>query len=322
MNIFNSKKLYFIVLFIVTCSINLKAQDVDKVLFIKSVPVIMKSQGSYTFKVGYVATGNRDISVELSGGPNKYWAGTTISVNKGQGIKEIQFAPNKSPGFGAGYRLVLSIKPKGGDWRTTIAARVINNLEFVKKDIPFVDDASFSLATPTVVESADVQKFNIDYSVSKPQFIQVSIWDESKWIATSQKITVEPGKGTKKVEVPLAPLKEGDKYKFLLTFGDQEAFDKKTYAQKEISGVKVIKAVKKLTIKEVNEKSIQISLNKASKILTLPGNTTYDFIRIIAMNGQTLIEVAKSNSIDLTGLPQGAYFAITSTDDYYKFVKF
>ncbi|MDV7185955.1 hypothetical protein R3X25_01575 [Lutibacter sp. TH_r2] len=310
------------ILVIVIFSCKMLAQDVDKVMFIKSVPVVMKTQSSFQFKIGYVATEDRDISVEMNGGPEKFWGSRTIKVSKGQGIKDIVLSPPNMPAVGSGYRLILSIKPRGGDWKTTIAARVINNLEFVKNDLRFVDDASFSLATPTVLESASVYNFELDYNVSKEHFVQVSIWSGKGWLATSKKIKVNPGKGSTKVAIPIEPLEEGNKYKFVLTFGTQDDFDNKTYAQKEMSGIIIVKATKKLTIKEINEKSIQISLNKESEILTLPGDPIYDSIRIIAMNGQPLLEVANSNSINISQLPQGAYFAITNTNDYYKFVKF
>lgn len=322
MNQINRLKLILPIILIAIISNSLNAQGIDKVMYVKPVPTVLKAQGEYVFKVGYVATANRDISVELNGGPTKIWAGTTKKVSKGQGIIEIALSPNQIPPVGTGYRLILSIKPRGGDWRTTITGRIINNLEFVKNDLRFVDDASFSLATPTVVESANVYNFDIDYNVSKEHFIQVSIWDNANWIATSKKEKVEPGKGVKKVAIPLEPLKEGTKYKFLLTFGTQEDFDNKTFAQKDISGIHVIKATKKLTLKEINEKSVQVSINKDSEILTLPGDTSYESIKIVAMNGQPLLEVANSNSINISRLPQGAYFAITSTNDYFKFVKF
>ncbi|WP_111708306.1 hypothetical protein [Lutibacter citreus] len=318
----NFLRSFFIIFFVVINSLYTNAQGLDKIMFVKSVPVVMKVQDSYVFKVGYVATANRDISIELGGGPSKYWAGKTIKVNKGQGVKEIVLSPENLPDFGAGYRLTLSIKPAGGDWRTTIAARVINNIEFVKKSVPFVDDASFSLATPTVFESSPVHNFDIEYNVSKEQFVQVSIWNESEWLATSKKVKINAGMGTKKVSISLDPLKEGDKYKFVLTFGTQEAFDNKSYAQKEISGVQITKVLKRLTIREIDEKSIQVSLNKSSDILTLPGKSSFESIRIIALNGKTLLEVNNSNKITIASLPRGAYFAITSDNDYYKFVKF
>ena len=83
----------------------------------------------------------------------------------------------------------------------------------------------------------------------------------------------------------------------------------------------VTKPEKKLTLKEINAKSIQLAINKESENLTLPGATSFEFIKIITMKGSIIMEVKGANSVKISELPQGAYFAITSEEDYYKFVK-
>lgn len=312
--------LFFLIVLLIP--VNLKAQGIDKVLFVKPVPVKLKSQSSYSVMVGYVATEDRLIALELSGGPNKYYANKNVQVKKGQSITEISLNPTEQPPVGKGYRLLLSIREKKGGWKTTKAATIINNLEFVDEDVRFSDNASFSPATPYSLENSNSYDFSIDCSFSTENIIQVSMWNDKNWLGSTKKISVPAGNSSEKINVAIKPPVEGKKYRLLLTFGTPEDFENKTTKSKEMTGVRVKKAAKKLTLKEINEKSIQISVNKESEILTLPGKSVYGFIKIIALNGQILLEKTQTNSIKISELNKGAYFAITNEGDYFKFVKF
>lgn len=315
-------KAYFLTAFLMLVSVHISSQIVEKVLFVKPAPVKMKIEDSYTFTVGYVAMEDRDIGIDLSGGPDKFWSGKTIKVSKGQGVLQVQLNPPTKPTEGDGYRLVLALRERGGNWKTTKVGCVISNIEFVNDNFRFAENASFSPLTPNVIESAESYNFDIDYSFSNEQFIQVSMWNGNNWLVSSQRIKMQPGSGTQPINLVYGNVLEGNTFKLMVSFGSQSDFDNKTVKSKELSGITFKKAEKKLTIKEINEKSIQISLNKESEILTLPGDSSFEFIRIIAMNGQIVLETANTNSIKISALPQGAYFAVTSKGDYYKFVKF
>lgn len=301
---------------------NVLAQDTEKVFFAKTVPTKVESKLSYSFMVGYVVNTDSDIGVDVSGGPNKFWMGTKKKVKKGPGILKIELSPENVPAPGKNYRIILSVRDRNGGWQSTRVATVINNLEFVKEEVRVAESVSFSALTPYKVESSNLYSFDVVYVLSNKNIVQVSIWNDKNWLATSEKIEINPGNGTQSVAVKMAPPKEGTKYKFVLTFGTEEEFNAKRTKSKERSGIHITKPEKQLTIKEINAKSVQIALNKDSEVLTLPGKSSFKFIRVIAMNGQILAEVNETNSIKVSHLTKGAYFAITNTGDYYKFVKF
>lgn len=297
------------------------AQGVEKVMFLKPVPVKIQSKDTYSFTVGYIANQNRDINIELTSKSLKYFANNKIAVKKGQGIIEVDFAPPEAPIKGDDYRIMLSLRESKGGWKTTKAATIINKIEIVEGPIRFSDKVSFSPITPFSMESTDSFSFDVDYSVAKENLVQVSIWNDREWLGTSKRTLIQPGNGTQNVVVKMDAPVEGNKYRFMLTFGTKEEFASKNTKSKERSGIQITKPAKKLTLKEINAKSVQLAINKDSEILTLPGKSSYEFIKIIAMNGQILGEVNNTNSINISKLTQGAYFAITSEEDYYKFVK-
>lgn len=314
-------KSVFVAACLLLVSIKITAQEPEKVFFVKTVPTKIQIKESYAFSVGYVVNEESDITVEVSAGPNKFWAHKAIPVKAGRGILDVKLNPAQLPTEGSGYRILLSVRARKGNWQTTRTAVDINNLEFVSEEVRIPESVSFSPLTPNQLESTNKFKFDIDYSVLKEQMIQVSIWKDKNWLGSSKKIKVAPGKGVESVVVDIDPPVEGNDYKFKLTFGEPSDFENKTTSSKERTGIYITKPAKKLTLKEINAKSIQLAINKDSEVLTLPGKSSYEFIKIIAINGQIIGEVKNTNSVNISALTKGAYFAITSEEDYYKFVK-
>ncbi|MCL7762587.1 hypothetical protein MPF19_04110 [Polaribacter sp. Z014] len=313
----------FILIYILLITVSVNAQDVEKVMFVKSIPVKIQSKKVYSFMVGYIANKDRDINFELTNKEFSYFVNKKINVKKGQGVISVKFSPINHPKAGVGYRLLLSLREKNGDWKTTKAASVINNIEFVTKVVRVSDNVSFSPLTPYSLDNSDTFNFDIDYSIGTENLIQVSIWNGNNWQASSKKVAIQPGSGSQKVEIKTTSLmEEGIDYRFMLTFGTRDEFNSKKTKSKEISGIHIKKPAKKLTIKEINAKSIQLVVNKESENLTLTGKIAYKFIKIIDRNGQVLLEALNTNSIKISSLTKGAYFAITSENNYYKFVKF
>ncbi|WP_341220733.1 hypothetical protein [Polaribacter atrinae] len=282
----------------------------------------MKSKSSYSFFVGYEVEEESDLAMDISGGPNKFWAGKTISVPKGKGVFQFTIPTSKKPSAGKGYRVLVSVREKGGDWKTEKANSIIRNVEITNKDEPIVDDATFSLATPTSLSSRDLFEFNIDYKASKERLLQVALWNGGQWIGASKNKIVQAGEGTVKVTISTGAPAEGNTYRYVLYYGSGAGFPNTNIVSKEISGIQITKAVKTLTLDDLKEKSVTLYLNKTSPELTLPGLSSYEFIRIITLQGQIIKENKNTNTIQITDLPKGGYYAITSLDDYYKFVKF
>jgi len=294
----------------------------DKVVFIKEVPIKMPSTTSYNFYIGYEVSQDSDIAIDFSGGPSKFWAGKTTPVSKGKGLVPIDLPTKDNPPNGTGYKLVVSVRERNGGWQTTKFASIIDNIEIVKKATPILDDASFSPLTPTKFSDIGVYNFDIQYKASQQRNIVVAIYDQGKWVAASKAISVEKGSGTERIQIKTNPLPEGNKYRFILYYGSDEDFPNTYLVSKEMSGILISKPEKVITLSSLRKRSIRLSINKDSDILTIPGDLTYKFIKIIAMNGAIVKESQDSNSVQISDLPKGGYFAITNKDESYQFIKF
>jgi hypothetical protein len=317
------KEVKFFVFTIVLFSSMIGMANHDKILFAKEVPIKLKSENSYTFIIGYDVSNDRDIAVEFSGTTSNFWIGKVEQVNKGQGVIQITLKTENKPTPKSGYRLIASIRQSGGDWKTTIASTVINNLQITNQDEAVMDDANFDPRTETLLSSRDVFDFDINYVASKVQPMSVAIWNETKWIGASEKIEVAKGSGTKKIKVNVVAPTEGKKYRFVLYYGYGSGpnFPNDNLTSKEISGIEITKQVKVLTMSALTEKSIALIINRESPFITLPGDSKFETVKIIGQDGQIVKEMSATNSISIADLPQGPYFIVTSKDDYYKFVK-
>jgi hypothetical protein len=317
------KKIKILVFIIVLFSSMIGMANHDKILFAKEVPLKLKSENTYTFIIGYDVSKDRDISIEFSGTTSNFWIGKVEQISKGQGVIQITLKTENKPVPKSGYRLIASVRESGGDWKTTTASAIINNLQITNENEPALDDANFDPRTETSLSSRDVFDFDINYVASKAQIMTVSIWNENKWVGASEKIEVTKGSGTKKVKVNVLAPMEGKKYRFVLYYGYGSGpnFPDENLTSKEISGIEITKQVKVLTMPELTEKSITLIVNRESPFVTLPGDSKFESIKIIGLDGQIVKEVKDKNSILVSDLAQGPYFIVTSKDDYYKFVK-
>lgn len=293
----------------------------EKIRFSDAQPSTIQIADSYTFNIDYVSHADSDITVEISGGPSKFFIHKKVKITKGQGSKTLIIESDKQPIPGKGYKIVLSLRSPNGNWQTTRAGQVMNNVEFVKQPVNNANHANFSSALPTIFESVKQYDIEVDYNFTKPTYMQVSLWEKNKWLASSKRTNMEAGSGKNTFSIMYDKPLEGSGYKFLLSYGSMEEYKNKTVVSNEITGIHFIEPLKKITIAEIHARSIQISINNASNILTIPGASTFDFINIIDRKGAILSEAKNTNSIDITNLPRGAYYAITSKDDYYLFLK-
>jgi len=317
----NNMKLIKQILLTTLCFVAFVSKAQNKILFVKDVPIKMKSESSYSFFVGYEVEKDSDIAMDISGGPNKFWAGKTVSVDKGKGVFQFSIPTNKKPTPGQGYRIVASVREKGGDWKTEKANSIIRNVEIVKKDTPILDDASFSLLTPTSLTSRDVFEFEINYKASQDRMLQVALWNGGQWIAASKNVTLKPGQGKVNVTLSAGQPTPGNTYRYVLYYGSGEGFPNKNLVSKEISGIQIKKAEKKLTLDDLKEKSITLYPNRNVPNVTLPGKSSFSFIRIITQKGEIVSEVQNTNKISISSLERGNYYVVTSSDDYYSFLK-
>ncbi|WPR70398.1 hypothetical protein SLW70_10635 [Flavobacterium sp. NG2] len=233
------KEMKLIFVFMLTIFLSGKgvAQEVEKVLYVKPVAVKYTKGDSYSFTVGYVVNEDRDVNFELTQGPEKYWLSKKVPVKKGRGILEIKLDVVKPIPVGDGYRLMLALRERNGDWKTTISSVVLYNVEFVDEEFRFADNASFSPLTPNVLQSAEVLDFEIDCQFSKEQYVQVAVWSGNNWISSSPKMKVAPGNSTQEISVPVKTALEGSNHRFVLNFGTEKDFENKKTKSKEITGI-------------------------------------------------------------------------------------
>ncbi|PQJ80655.1 hypothetical protein [Polaribacter porphyrae] len=310
------------IFFLFLCCFSLNNNAQNKVLFVKDVPVKMKSQSTYSFFIGYEVEEDSDLAMDISGGSNKFWAGKTVPVAKGKGVFQFTISTNKTPSPGKGYRVLVSVRERGGDWKTEKASSIIRNVEITSKDKVVTDDATFSLATPTSLTSREKFEFEINYKASEPRLLQVALWNGGQWIGASKNKTIQTGEGTVKVTISTGAPAVGNTYRYVLYYGSGAGFPNTNIVSKELSGIQITKAVKTLTLDDLKEKSVTIAINKNSSELTLPIQSSFEFIRIITTRGQIIKESKNTNTILINDLPKGSYYAITNTDDFYKFSKF
>jgi len=319
---FNTNKITLFSTFLITILTTFSHAQINKILFVKEVPIKMESKTNYSFLVGYEVSKNSDIAIDFSGGPSKFWAGKTVPVKKGKGVFNFKISTNNKPRPGKGYRLVASIRESGGDWKTTKTASLINNITIENKPTPILDDVNFSLLMPTRLSSRPDYEYDISFKVSQERFVMVSIWNDKEWLVNSEPVKIPKGTGTVKVNITTKLFPEGKKYRFVLDLSPSNDFSKNNIITKEVSGIVLTKPENIITLKDLQTKSINLKLNKETNHLNIPGEQDYELIKILALNGEIVKESKNTKSIDVSDLKQGAYYAIVNTNAFYRFIKF
>lgn len=295
--------------------------ETEKVLFIKEVNMKYKKSSEYTFLVGYVANQDRQISLQFSGGPSELKFSKSVFVKKGHSIVKIKLKGSQEATVGKGYRISLSLRERGGDWKTIKTSVTIKNIEVVADKVTNHDNASLPSLISNKINSASFYDFKIDYDFAKENLIQVSIYQGKKGVGSSKKLKVTPGSGSKTVRVAFKEPIKGSGFRFKLSFGTANDFDTKNTKTKEITGIEIVKPIERLSISDLNKKSTLLTLKSNSTVLLLPGDPVYKTISIIATNGKEVKIYKDTNKIDTKTLKMGAYFVITNSGYYFKFMK-
>lgn len=296
-------------------------EDVEKILFIQDVKMIQTAATEYSFKVGYVAKYSRDISLEFSGGDSKFWLNKVVSVKKGRGIIDIKLEGLKKPTASKGYKIVLGLRKRNGDWTTTITSVVLNNIEVVNENVLLTDDASLPTLISNKIAFGSVYKFEVNYNFLQENIVQVSIWNGTKWLSSSLKEAVPAGKGVKSISVALKKIVSGTKFRFMLAFGTTKDFENKTPKTKEITGIEITTEDEKISVDDLNKKSIELTIDQNTQILQLLGDPKYECIKLISTNGIIIDQFFNTNKINTKLMTIGNYFIVTDTGYYFKFTK-
>lgn len=309
-----------LLLVVISGSIDAQVRETDKVFFCGKMAKKYKSPTDYSLAIGYVALNDRDLYFEFSGGPNGLTVNEKIPVKSGSRKFAIKLDPELLPEAGTGYKIVLSLREKGGDEKTTKALIVINDIELVNEDFSLADNASFSSSTPNRFNSDDHIDFNIDYLFKDENQIQVSIWDGLSVIASSDIETIAAGSGIKDLKVMLPNRIEGANFRFVLNFGTANDFKYKKTKSEEILGIKFSRP-EVYSGSELSKKSVEIYVARGANLLELPGDPTYDFIKIIDKSGKVVSEVFNTDKVNITTLKPETYYVVTGSGYFFKFIK-
>ena len=129
------------------------------------------------------------------------------------------------------------------------------------------------------------------------------------------------GKGTKVLRVPLKTAISGTNFKFVLAFGSLQEFDSKQQKTKEITGIEITKEAEKISVEDLDKKSIELTINENTNVLTLLGDPKYESVKIISTKGAIIDQYFNTNKFNTKSLPKGSYFVVTDTGYYFKFNK-
>lgn len=299
-------------------------RETEKAFFMGRTSQKYKSTRDYSLTIGYVTLEERDVYFEFSGGPSKFTLKETVPVKKGRGKFTIKLGGEELPAVGKGYKVLIGLRERGGDEKTTKSLTKINNIEIVSEDVPFSNNASFSVITPNKIEydpNNDLNiDFNVDYSFSDDNQIQVTVWDGEVYISSSEITSLQAGTGTKELKVVFPKKIEGTNFKFILNFGTEQEFKTRTTKSEEILGITISKLLV-FSTSELSKKSIQLSVDRNDPLLVLPGDPVYSYIKIINKNGKVVKEVTNTNKINIQDLNPENYYIVTNSGYYFKFIK-
>ncbi len=218
----------FVLMLMISYSFYAQGRETEKVFFLGRMAQKYKSTREYSLTIGYIATSDRDVFFEFSGGPSGYKLQETVPVKSGRGKFVLKLEGESIPDAGKGYKITLALRERGGDQNTTKSLTQINNIELVKENVSFSNNASFSNSTPNSLDYDNEIDFKIEYNFENQNQVIVSIWDGENWIASSELETIEQGEGMKKIKVLLPNKQEGTNFRFRLNFGTPEEFKNKT----------------------------------------------------------------------------------------------
>ena len=292
----------------------------EKVFFTGQMSQKYKSPLEYVLSIGYIAAVDRDVYFEFTGGPSKSNLSETIPVKAGRGKFSLKLGGEELPSPGKGYKVLIALREKGGNQKTTKSLTIINNIELVDGAVPVSNYASFSNKTPTDLVAETTITFAIDYNFIDENQVQVSIWNVSVLISKSETITVPAGTATKEISVPFpSKAEDGSNYRFVLNFGTEKEFRGNTTKSEEIVGV-TINLPLVFSMDDITNKCNPLDLPK-SNTLELPGDPIYKTIKIIDKKGNTVKEVHNTNLVNVISLSPDTYYVVTNSGYYFKFNK-
>ena len=169
---------------------------VENVAF--SNPLTQLSSDALTISVpfNYTAGQQRDINVELKDPNDAYVTNNKVIVGAGTGQATVNVALPSALAVAQGYKLILSIRPLGGDWTTNIDTET-HLFDVVNQSC---NDA-IDINPPLSIQSADSYTVTMDYTACEARDVVLEFWN-TNWIASGT-ATVQPGTGSVDVTVNL-----------------------------------------------------------------------------------------------------------------------
>lgn len=317
----------------------LKSYDYGKLsdgIRFSSAPIITSAKLSYSFKIDYTATQNRDLVVSFLDKQGTVLGTTTTQVNN-SGIKEISINLYSLPALGDEYSYICEIRPLGGNANSNLEKKTISNVTIVETEpVAIIEAEAYNVMSGVKNELSEEGGENVGFL------------DAGDWLSYPN-VTI-PTSGTYTIYYRVASAKSGgiislekDAGKTVLgtiTVGATGDWQVWKTISKEVTllegqydlGIGVIEGGYNLNMFAIAPKAVTTGLEELGfeqfNILTVFPSPTKDrlYIKgntgevgIFNLAGEKLIE-STTNAIDVSMLPSGIYF-LKSGNQTQKFIK-
>jgi endoglucanase len=317
----------------------LKSYDYGKVvdeISFSNTPIITSSKLTYTLKIAYTATQNRDLNVSFLNKQGLILASSKTQVS-GSGEKEVVLNLDQLPDISSDYSYTCEIRPVGGNESTNLEKKTISNVTIVENEpLAIIEAESYNVMSGVKNELCVEGGENVAYL------------EAGDWLSYSN-VTI-PTSGTYTIYYRVASAKSGgiislekDAGKTILgtiTVGATGDWQVWKTISKEVTlqegqydlGIGVVEGGYNLNMFAIAPKSITTNIDEndfdiTSKMSVYPSPTKDKLyvkantgeVGIFNLAGEKLIE-STTNAMDVSMLPSGVYF-LKSGNQTHKFIK-
>ena len=317
----------------------LKSYDYGKVtdgVSFSNAPIITSPKLSYTFKIAYTATQNRDLIVSLLDKQGSALVSTKIQVN-GSGEKEVILILNELPILGTEYSYSCEIRPLGGNSSTNLEKKTISNVTIVQHEpLAVIEAESYDVMSGVKNEPCEEGGENVAYleagdwlsyaNVSIPKSGKYTVYYRIAAANTGGKISLEKDAGQTVIGVVNVP-STGD-WQMWNTVSQEVELPAGNYNL----GLGIATGGYNLNLFAIAPKSDltgfeESDFNILDKIKVFPSpakefinvNKMKENTTIFNLSGETVMQT-QNERINISMLPSGVYF-VKSGNQTQKFIK-
>lgn len=296
---------------------------VDEVSFLNA-PIITSSKLSYTFKITYTATQNRDLIVSFLDKQGAVLGSTKTQVN-GSGEKDVVLNLNELPTLGTDYTYTCEIRPLGGN--TNLEKKTISNVSIVATEpLVVVEAESYDVMSGVQKEICAEGGENVGYIETSDwmSYPSISITKAGKYIVyyrvasanSGGKISLEKDAGQTVLGVATIPA-TGD-WQIWNTVSQEVDLPAGSYS----IGIGIPSGGFNLNLFAISAKSdingiedfdfspsatFNVFPSPAKDFIYINGIAENSTVSIFNLSGEKAIET-QNNRINISTIPSGVYF--------------